>query len=67
QDIVTAVGDAIAKVKELVPSIIILTSPIVRVYIKKLIDQFYPNVVVLSFSEIDSNIQIQALGNISLS
>lgn len=66
QDIVSAVGDAIGKVKELVPSVIILTSPIVRVYVKKLIDQFYPNVVVLSFNEIDSNIQIQALGNITI-
>ena len=35
--------------------------------LKKLIDQFYPNVAVVSFSEIDNNIQIQALGNISLS
>lgn len=66
QDIVAAVGDAIGRVKDLVPAVIILTSPIVRVYVKKLIDQFYPNVSVLSFSEIDSNIQIQALGNISI-
>lgn len=66
QDIITAVSDAITKVKDLVPAVIILTSPIVRVYVKKLIDQFYPNVVVLSFSEIDSNVQIQALGNISI-
>jgi len=44
----------------------VLTSPVVRIYFKKLIDQFYPNVTVLSFSEIDNNIQIQALGNIVL-
>ncbi|MEG0542240.1 MAG: FHIPEP family type III secretion protein, partial [Angelakisella sp.] len=66
QDIVSAISDSIAKVKDIVPAIIILTSPIVRVYVKKLIDQFYPNVTVLSFNEIDSNIQIQALGNIAL-
>ncbi|MEG1777543.1 MAG: FHIPEP family type III secretion protein, partial [Angelakisella sp.] len=66
QDIVSAISDAIAKVKDLVPAIIILTSPIVRVYVKKLIDQFYPNITVLSFNEIDSNVQIQALGNIAL-
>ena len=45
---------------------IVLTSPIVRIYFKKLIDQFYPNVVVLSFSEIDTQVQIQALGNIAV-
>jgi Flagellar biosynthesis pathway, component FlhA len=31
-------------------------------YFKKLIDPFLPNLAVLSFSEIDSNIQIQAIG-----
>ncbi len=66
QDIMTASSLQIDKVKELVQHTIILTSPIVRLYYKKLIDQFYPNIVVLSFNEIDSNIQIQALGNIAL-
>ena len=44
---------------------IILTSSIVRVYFKKLIDQFYPNVVVLSFNEIDPQVMVQALGTIN--
>jgi len=30
-----------------------------------LIEQFYPNVYVLSFNEINNNIQIQAVGNIT--
>lgn len=66
QSIVSASGDQIDKVKEIVPHSIILTSPIVRMYYKKLLDQFFPNVNVLSFSEIDGTIQIQALGNIAL-
>jgi len=66
QDIMTATTTEINKVKDLVQNTIVLTSPIVRMYFKKLADQFYPNVVVLSFNEIDSQIQIQALGNISL-
>jgi DNA-directed RNA polymerase sigma subunit (sigma70/sigma32) len=40
----------------------VLTSPVVRIYFKKLVDQFYPDTVVLSFNEIDTSIQIQALG-----
>ncbi|MGN1085825.1 MAG: FHIPEP family type III secretion protein [Porcipelethomonas sp.] len=54
------------RIRDLVPSPVILTSPIVRIYFKKLIDQFCPNVNVLSFNEIDSNIQIQALGTIEI-
>ncbi len=67
QSIISASGAQIDKIRDLIPHSIILTSPIVRMYYKKLIDQFYPNVIVLSFSEIDSTVQIQALGNIALS
>lgn len=66
QSIITASTEQINKFKDLVQTTIILTSPIVRVYFKKLVDQFYPNIVVLSFNEIDSDIQIQSLGNISI-
>ncbi len=67
QSIITVTQQEIDKIKDLVQVPIILTSPIVRIYFKKLVDQFYPDTVVLSFNEIDSNIQIQALGNIAIS
>lgn len=67
QKIISVSTSEIGKVKELVSIPIVLTSPVVRIYFKKLIDQFYPNVTVVSFSEIDNNIQIQALGSIALS
>lgn len=66
QGIVSETTKELNKVRDLVQTPIILTSPIVRVYFKKLIDQFYPDTVVLSFNEIDSNIQIQALGTIAV-
>lgn len=64
--IVTAFQSQYEKVKEVIPSPIVLSSPIVRIYFKRLIDQFVPNVIVLSFNEIDNTVQIQSLGNISL-
>lgn len=66
QKIVSAFNQEADKVKDVIPSTIVLTSPIVRVYFKKLIDQFIPHVNVLSFNEIDSSVQIQSIGNISL-
>lgn len=66
QSIVAAMIEQVDKVKNIVNVPIILTSPIVRVYFKKMADQFYQGAVVLSFNEIDSSIQIQSLGNISL-
>ncbi len=66
QGIVSASNEQFERVRDAVQTVIILTSPIVRIYFKKLMDQFYPRVVVLSFNEIDTDVQIQALGQISL-
>ena len=45
---------------------IILVSQVIRGYFAKMITQFYPGVYVLSFNEITSAVQIQAIGNITL-
>ena len=66
QRIVARTTDEVNKIKDVIPNVIILTSPIVRVYFKKLIDQFLQNITVLSYSEIDSSTQIQSVGSIAL-
>lgn len=53
-------------VSKLVQSPIILTSPFVRMYFKKLLDQFYPDITVLSLNDLDTEVHIQALGNITI-
>ena len=67
QNIVAATNEEIDKIKDVIPNVIILTSPVVRIYFKKLTEQFISNITVLSYSEIDASAQIQAIGNISLS
>ena len=66
QELIASLNEQIDKVKDVVPVPIVLTSPIVRIYFKKLIDQFIPNITVLSFSEIDNTVQIQAVGNVTI-
>ncbi|MCL2167255.1 MAG: flagellar biosynthesis protein FlhA, partial [Clostridiales bacterium] len=66
QKIIAAATEKINQMKQVVQPPIILTSPVVRVYFKKLLDQFYPEVVVLSFNDIDSGVQIQSLGTIEI-
>ena len=46
---------------------IVLTSPVVRFYYKRLIEQFSSNAVVLSYSELNSDITVMAVGNITIS
>lgn len=67
QMIVTSTTEQINQMKKLVQEPIIITSPVVRIYFKKLLDQFYPDITVLSFNDIDTSVQIQALGTITLS
>jgi flagellar biosynthesis protein FlhA len=62
QRIIESVTKQVEKIKDIVSQPIILTSPVVRIYFKRLISQFFPNLVVLSFNEIEPNIQIQAIG-----
>ena len=66
QKIVGQLLEQIKKLKDEINIPIILTSPFVRGYFRKLVDQFYPKAVVLSFNEIDNAVQIQAIGNISI-
>ena len=67
QNLVSATTDTVNQMRKVVQIPIVLTSPVVRVYFKKLVNQFCPDVTVLSFNEIDPTVQIQALGNITLS
>lgn len=64
QTIITQLSEHMKKFAELSQRPIILTSHVVRIYFARLIEQFYPNVYVLSFNEIANNVQIQAIGNI---
>jgi len=66
QQIVSGVMDDIVRIRDIVSVPIVLTSPVVRVYLKKMMDQFTPDITVLSYSEIDPNIQIQALANVTI-
>ncbi|MDD3140233.1 MAG: flagellar biosynthesis protein FlhA [Lachnospiraceae bacterium] len=66
QSIIAQLTDELRKFSDLSQELVILTSQVVRVYFYRLIEQFYPNVYVLSFNEISNNIQIQAVGNITM-
>ena len=66
QSIVASASEELDKLKALVQEPIILTSPVVRVYVKKLLDQFFSHVTVLSFHDLEATVQIQSLGTIRL-
>ncbi|MBE6909685.1 MAG: flagellar biosynthesis protein FlhA [Ruminococcaceae bacterium] len=66
QPIITQLSDSMKKFQELGQSPILLTSQVIRVYLSRLLAQYFPGLYVLSFNEIVGTVQIQSIGNISL-
>lgn len=66
QSVITQLSDEVKKFQDFGQAPLVLTSQVVRVHFYRLIEQFFPDVYVLSFNEISNNIQIQAIGNITL-
>jgi flagellar biosynthesis protein FlhA len=66
QSVISQMGEQMKKFNDLNQKPVILTSQVVRLYFYRLIEQFYPNVYVLSFNEIANHIQIQAVGTITI-
>jgi len=45
---------------------IVLTAPIVRFYFKNITEQMIPDLIVLSYNEIDSDVEVQSIGTVKL-
>ncbi len=66
QNIINAVNEEILKLQNLGKSAIIVTSPIVRMYFKKLTADYFKDLVVISYNEIDSNVELQSVGMVTI-
>lgn len=65
--IMSALEEEIKKLEELGKNPIIITSPIVRMYFKKLTEDYFRDLIVVSYNEVESNIELQSVGMVSLS
>ena len=45
---------------------IVITSPIVRMYFKRLSRDYFPDLIVLSYNEIDSDVELQSVGMVTI-
>ncbi len=63
--ILTAVGKEVQKLENLGKNPIVITSPIVRMYFKRLTEDYYRDLVVVSYNEIESNVELQSVGMVT--
>ena len=45
---------------------IVMTSPIVRMYFKKLTMDYFPDLIVLSYNEVEANVELQSVGMVTI-
>ena len=65
QGIMNSVRDEVSKLENLGRNPIVITSPIVRMYFKKLTSDYFKDLIVISYSEIDTNVELQSVGMVT--
>ena len=66
QSILNSVKEEMEKMEELGKNPIIVTSPIVRMYFKKLTSEQYNDLIVVSYNEIETNVELQSIGMVTV-
>ena len=60
--IIKSVETEIAKLENLGKNPIIITSPIVRMYFKRLTEDYVKDLIVVSYNEVENNVELQSVG-----
>ena len=63
--IMKSVETETAKLENLGRNPIVITSPIVRMYFKKLTEDYFRDLIVVSYNEIDANVELQSVGMVT--
>ncbi len=66
KSIMSSVETEINKLESLGKSAIIITSPIVRMYFKKLTEDYFKDLIVISYNEVESNVELQSVGMVTV-
>ena len=65
KSIIKSVEEEVDKMENMGKTPIVLTSPIVRMYFKKLTQDYFRDLIVVSYNEVDSNVELQSVGMVS--
>ena len=64
--IIDSVQSEVQKLEDLGKSPIVITSPIVRMYFKRLTQDYFKDLIVVSYNEIDTNVELQSVGMVTV-
>ncbi|MDD6796830.1 MAG: flagellar biosynthesis protein FlhA [Clostridia bacterium] len=63
--IMNSLGIELKKLEDLGKNPIIVTSPIVRMYFRKLASDYYKDIIVISYNEVESDVELQSVGMVT--
>ena len=63
--VMKSLGEELKKLEDLGKNPIIVTSPIVRMYFKKLAFDYFKDIIVVSYNEVESNVELQSVGMVT--
>lgn len=66
QKIFTSLSNEIKKFSSINQEPVVLTSPVVRLFFRRLIEHTVPSLAVLSFNEIEPRVEVQSIGMVSI-
>lgn len=66
QDVIQTIGVEVEKLTLQGETAIIICSPTIRMYVKQLLERYLPDVVVLSYNELEPNVQVQSVGVVNV-
>ncbi|MFJ8234345.1 flagellar biosynthesis protein FlhA [Ureibacillus sp. NPDC094379] len=66
QELLEAVAKEVERVSFMEQSPIILCSPAIRMYLRQLTERYFPQIPILSYNELDSNVEIQSVGVVNV-
>ena len=64
--IIDSVETEVSKLESLGKNAIIITSPIVRMYFEKLTEDYFKDLIVVSYNEVESNVELQSVGMVTI-
>ena len=63
--IMSSVGNEVQKLENLGKNPIIITSPIVRMYFRRLTEDYFKDLIVVSYNEVETNVELQSVGMVT--
>ena len=63
--IINSLETEVNKLEKMGRNAIVITSPIVRMYFKKLTEDYFKDLIVVSYNEVESNIELQSVGMVT--